>query len=150
MEELSSGELLLKEIMQGLIIGNDWANMKRKVADQLWVYTTTSYKAVTKVPEIDALGPSLRYQLLLEVVGPDMRELWGEEHELAYRPELLREPYVTQGMYGAQMVAEQNIHDISYRFFTPFTLFYSGQATPAGGFVQLRACENRGAVGRGG
>jgi len=103
MEELSSGELLLKEIMQGLIISKDWANVKKKVADHLFVYSTAGFKAATKVPKIDAISHSLRYQLVLEVVGPDMRELWGEAHEQAYKPELLREPYLTTGMYGVQM-----------------------------------------------
>jgi len=95
MEELSSGELFLKEIMQGLIITKDWASVRKKIADQLIVYTTAGYNALTKVPEIDAISPSLRYQLFLEAAGPDMRELWGAAHEEAYKPELLREPYLT-------------------------------------------------------
>ena len=100
MEELTSGEQLLKEIMQGLIITKDWTNLKKKVADYLFAYTTTGSKAITKVPIIDALSHPLRYQLVLEVVGPDMREIWGEAHEQAYKPELLREPYLTAGMNG--------------------------------------------------
>ncbi len=91
MDPLSSGELLLKELLKGMIINEDWLEVKKKISERLLPFTQ---RARTDISEIDNLTKDLRYQLFLEVAGPELRELWGSDAEASFKPELLREPYL--------------------------------------------------------
>ena len=89
----NGGELLLKEILQGLLLSKDWYQVKKFTSEMLYELQKPGLK--TGVPKLDNLTQNLRFLLYLDLVGPEIRELWGEEAENAYKPELLREPYLT-------------------------------------------------------
>jgi hypothetical protein len=89
----NGGELLLKEMIRGLLVSKDWYRVKKLMAQLLYELQKPSTK--TGIPKLDNLQHSVRYLLYLDIVGPEIRELWGPEAEEAYKPELLREPYLT-------------------------------------------------------
>ena len=87
---LNGGEHLLKEFVCGLMLFKGWEIVKRGVSAKMKDYMPDKH------PLIDNLDMDTKFLLFLEVIGPEFRNLWGGQALERYKPELLREPYITE------------------------------------------------------
>ena len=105
-DALNGGECLLKECIQGLLLQVGWCEIKKHIASNLLEFS----KKTTGNDVFDLLGVEIKNQLLLESLGPEMRELWGTEIEIEYKPELLREPYLPINKKTELVTLVQNLY----------------------------------------
>lgn len=87
---LDGGEEFLKEFVSGLMLFKGWEIMKKGVCQKMQEYMPEEH------PLIEPLDIDTKFLLFLEVIGPEFRDLWGGPALEKYKPELLREPYISE------------------------------------------------------
>jgi hypothetical protein len=87
---LDGGEKLLREFVSGMMLFKGWEKMKKSVSSKLMEFMPEEH------PEIRRLDMQTKLLMLLEVLGPEFRALWGDIAMENYKPELLREPYMEE------------------------------------------------------
>lgn len=92
---LNGGEELLKEFVSGMMLFKGWSTLKKSVSDKLSEFMPEEHR------DIAGLSMEMKFLLLLEVLGPEFRELWGEAAADNYNPQLFREPYLEESKKDA-------------------------------------------------
>ncbi len=101
---LNAGEDILREFVRGILLFKGWHSLKEALADEIQEFEPQEHKA------IKACDPQLRFQLLLDVLGPEIREYWGEQIVEMYDPKQLRPPYISHAQ-------KQQLIDILHKIY---------------------------------
>jgi len=93
---LDEGEVLLRGAFQAFLLTPAWRLVKEKVALDLNTWRPTEELASPRDSPRKGNESTVREQLMLDLVGEEMRNMWGKQEE--YKPELLREPYLQKAL----------------------------------------------------